>query len=190
MNFKTFIMKRLALFTIVFFIFFTKSEGQIYIADSCRVTFFSATNIEDITADNTTSKPVMSTATGDIQISISNQGFIFKSRLMGEHYNEDYMETDKYPHTVFKGKVNETINYTQDGTNQVTVTGTMNMHGVTQTITIPGTITIQNGTIFLLAKFDIKMVDYNIKVPSILGENLSDHVAVTLTATMKPYNVK
>jgi len=66
----------------------------------------------------------------------------------------------------------------------------MNMHGVVKTITIPGTLTIQNGLIFLAAKFDIKMVDYNIKVPSVLGNNLSDHVAVTLSATMKPYAAK
>lgn len=109
---------------------------------------------------------------------------------MQEHFNEDYMESDKYPHSVFKGKVNEKVDYTKDGVNQVTVTGTMNIHGVTKTITIPGTLTIQNGTIILYTKFDVKMIDYDIKVPSVLGNNLSDHVAVTLTATMKPYKVK
>jgi polyisoprenoid-binding protein YceI len=183
-------MKKLGIFLIAFFSFFIKSEGQIYMADSCHVSFFSATSMEDIEAINSISKPVMSTNTGDIQISISNQDFVFKSRLMGEHFNEDYMESTKYPHTVFKGKVNETVDYTKDGVNQVTVTGAMNMHGVIKTITIPGTITIQKGTIFLLAKFDVKMVDYNIKIPSVLGSNLADHVAVTLTATMKPYKVK
>jgi polyisoprenoid-binding protein YceI len=183
-------MKRLSVFVIALFVFLAKGQGQIYMADSCHISFFSATSMEDIEAINSISKPVMSTATGDIQISVSNQDFIFKSRLMQEHYNEDYMETDKYPHTIFKGKVNEKVDYTKDGVNQVTVTGTMNMHGVVNTITIPGTITIQTGIIFLAAKFNIKMVDYNIKIPSVLGSNLSDHVAVTLAATMKPYNVK
>jgi polyisoprenoid-binding protein YceI len=183
-------MKKLALFAAALFFFLAKSQGQIYLADSCRISFFSATSMEDIQADNTISKPVMSTATGDIQISISNADFVFKSRLMGEHYNEDYMESAKYPHTVFKGKVNEKVDYKTDGVNQVTVTGSMNMHGVIKTITIPGTLTIQNGIIFITAKFDVKMVDYNIKVPSVLGNNLSDHVAVTLSATMKPYTPK
>jgi polyisoprenoid-binding protein YceI len=175
-------MKKLTLFLFVLVIFFAKSEGQIYMADSCCISFFSATSMENIQAINSISKPVMSTATGDIQISISNESFIFKSHLMQEHFNEDYMESAKYPHTVFKGKINEKVDYTKDGVNQVTVTGTMNMHGVTKTITIPGTITVQSGTILLAAKFDIKMIDYNIKVPSVLGNNLSDHVAVTLTA--------
>ncbi len=182
-------MKKPGIILIALFIFFAKSNAQIYMADSCSVSFFSATSIEDITADNLISKPVMSTASGDIQVSISNQDFVFKSKLMGEHFNEDYMESDKYPHTVFKGKVNEKVDYTKNGVNNVTVTGPMNMHGVIKTITIPGTITVKGTVIYLYAKFDIKMVDYNIKVPSVLGSNLSDHVAVTLNAKMKPYKV-
>ncbi len=183
------------LFSFLFFIFsfsfFTPCVGQIYMADSCKVSFFSATSMEDIDAVNSISKPVMSTATGDIQISIANQEFIFKSHLMQEHFNEDYMESDKYPHTIFKGKVNEKIDYTKDGANKVTVTGVMDMHGVQKTITIPGLITIQNGVIFLLAKFDVTMADYKIKVPKvIMGSNLADHVAITFNATMKPYKVK
>ncbi|HTB31654.1 MAG TPA: YceI family protein [Bacteroidia bacterium] len=186
-------MKKIAvlLYFILSSSYFTLSFGQIFMADSCRVSFFSATAMEDIDAENTISKPVMSTATGDIQISIVNQEFIFKSHLMQEHFNEDYMESDKYPHTVFKGKVNEKVDYTKDGANTVTVTGVMDMHGVKKTITIPGTITIQNGIIFLNAKFDVMMADYNIKVPkAILGSNLADHVAITFKATMKPYKVK
>lgn len=185
-------MKKLAVIFFLFpFSFSTHCFGQIYMADSCRISFFSATAMEDIDAVNTISQPVMSTATGDIQISISNQEFIFKSHLMQEHFNEDYMESDKYPHTIFKGKVNEKVDYTKDGVNAVTVTGTMDMHGVKKTITIPGTITVQNGIIFLSAKFDVTMADYNIKVPkAIMGSNLADHVAITLNATMKPYKVK
>jgi len=183
-------MKKLALFLLPLFIFLAKSEAQIYMADSCKVSFFSAATIENITAVNGISKPVMSTATGDIQISITNEQFIFKKKLMQEHFNEDYMESDKYPYTVFKGKVNEKVDYTKDGVNQVTVTGSMDMHGVKKTITIPGTITIQNGTIFITAKFDAKLTDYNIKVPSVIGSDVGKQIAITLTATMKPYNVK
>jgi polyisoprenoid-binding protein YceI len=100
------------------------------------------------------------------------------------------MESDKYPHTIFKGKVNEKVDYTKDGSNTITVTGVMNMHGVKQTITIPGTLAIQNGIIFLTAKFNAKLADYNIKVPSVLGSNIAEQVAITFTATMKPYNPK
>ncbi len=183
-------MKKLAVFVIALSIFAVKSQGQIYIADSCRVSFFSAASIENIAAVTTTSKPVMSTSTSDFQISINNESFIFHKKLMQEHFNEDYMESDKYPHTVFKGKINETVDYKKDGTNKVTITGTMDMHGVTKTITIPGTITIKDGLFFLSAKFDVKCADYNIKIPSVLGNNIAEQVAVSFNATMKPYQSK
>ncbi len=183
-------MKKLTFFLFASLIFLTKSQAQIYMADSCRVSFFSAATIEDITAVNTVSKPVMSTATGDIQISITNELLMFKKKLMQEHFNEDYMESDKYPHTVFKGKVNEKVDYTTDGVNNVTVTGTMDMHGVQKTITIPGTITVQNGIIFLSAKFDVKLTDYNIKVPTVIGSDVGKQIAITFSATMKPYKAK
>ncbi len=180
-------MKKLVLFIVVTYLNLLNSQAQIYIADTCKVSFFSAATIEDIAAVNTISKPVMSTASGEIQISISNEDFIFKKNLMQEHFNEDYMESDKYPHTIFKGKVNEKVDYAKDGTNNVTVTGNMDMHGVKKTITIPGTITIKNGILYLKAEFVAKLVDYNIKVPSVLGSSVAEQVAITLTARMKPY---
>jgi YceI-like domain len=183
-------MKRFVVFITALFIFLVKSQGQIYMADSCRVAFFSAASIEDISAENTTPILVMSTTKGDIQISISNEGFIFKKKLMQEHFNEDYMESDKYPKTIFKGKVNEQVDYAKDGVSKVTVTGDMDMHGVKKTITIPGTITIKNGVIFLFAKFDARLADYNIKIPTMLGKNIAEEVAITLTATMKPSKAK
>ncbi len=183
-------MKKLVVFAITLFLFLTKSEGQIYMADSCRINFFSAATIEDITADNTSAKPVMSSATGDIQISLTNEDFVFKKKLMQEHFNEDYMESDKFPHTIFKGKVNEKVDYNKDGVNNVTVTGTMDMHGVKKVITIPGTLTIQGGVIFIKTKFDVKVADYKIKVPSLLGNDIAESVAITVNATMKPYKIK
>ena len=183
-------MKKLTLVLIASCIFLVKSEAQIYMADSCRVSFFSAATIEDITAINTASKPVMSASTGDIQISVTIEQFIFKKKLMQEHFNEDYMESDKYPHAVFKGKINEKVDYRTDGVNKVTVTGVMDMHGVKKTITIPGTITIKNGRIYIAAKFDVAPSDYNIKVPTVIGSDVAKKLAISLTATMKPYNSK
>ena len=66
----------------------------------------------------------------------------------------------------------------------------MDMHGVKKVITIPGTLTIQGGVIFIKAKFDVKVADYKIKVPSLLGNDIAESVAITFNATMKPYKVK
>lgn len=183
-------MKKLASFLFVCCVLHGIGKAQIYMADSCRVGFFSAATIEDIAATNTIAKPLMSTATGEIDIKINNQFFKFKKELMEEHFNEEYMETSKYQYTTFSGKVNEKVDYTKDGTTNVTVTGTMDMHGVKNNITIPGSITVQGNIIFLKANFNVKLSDYKVKVPSVLGNNIAEQVAVSLTATLKPYGKK
>ena len=183
-------MKKIAGIFLVCFAFAGISKAQIYMADSCRVSFFSAATIEDIAAVNTSSKPIMSASTNEVDVKINNQLFKFKKELMQEHFNEEYMETSKYQYTTFTGKINEKVDYTKDGANQVTVTGTMDLHGVKKTITIPGTITVQNGLLFLKTTFNVKLADYNVKIPSVLGSNIAEQVAITLTATMKPFNTK
>ena len=183
-------MKRSIFLTGLLFAFLANANAQIYMADSCRVTFFSAATIEDIAAVNTIAKPIMSASTNEIDVKINNQFFMFKKELMKEHFNEEYMETAKYQYTTFTGKVNETVDYHQDGTNQVTVTGTMDMHGVKKTITIPGTITVKKGLLFLKSTFSVKLADYNIKIPSVVGSDIAEDIAITLTATMKPFNAK
>jgi polyisoprenoid-binding protein YceI len=183
-------MKKTLFLTGLLLAFMATSNAQIYMADSCRVSFFSAATIEDIAAVNTIAKPIMSASTNEIDVKINNQFFKFKKQLMEEHFNEEYMETAKYQYTTFTGKVNEAIDYHKDGANQVTVTGTMDMHGVKKSITIPGTIVVKNGLLFLKSTFSVKLADYNIKVPSVLGSNIAEDIAITLTATMKPFNSK
>ncbi len=168
-------------------IFFSKSFGQIYMADSARVSFFSKTSAEDIDAANTVCKPIMSISTNEFDVSLINTSFDFPKPLMKEHFNEDYMESSKFPKTVFTGKINGTVDYTEDGTYNVTVTGTMDMHGVKKQITVPGTITVKGNVLFVYAKFNVKIADYNIKLPSFLSMNVADNVDVTVKATMKPY---
>jgi len=180
-------MKKIAGILLLLAALSIKGNAQIYMADSCRVVFFSAATIEDITATNTISKPIMNTSTGEIAIKINNQFFKFKKELMEEHFNEDYMETKKFQYTTFTGKVNEKVDYTKDGSTNVTVTGTMDMHGVKKDLTIPGTITVQNGKLFLKSVFNVKPADYSIKVPSLLGNNIAEQLQVTFTATMRPF---
>jgi hypothetical protein len=167
--------------------FLISGNAQMYQADSARISFFSKTNAENIDATNTLCKPLMSVGTGQIVFSLNNTSFDFPKPLMKEHFNEDYMESAKYPVTKFDGKITGTVDYLQDGTYNVSVTGTMDMHGVKKTITVPGTITVKGGVILIYAKFNIKIADYNIKLPSFLSINVADNVDVTVTATMKPY---
>ena len=80
--------------------------GQKYSAEKSFVAFFSHAAIEDITADNTKSVSIFNSATGDIAFSIPIKEFEFAKSLMKEHFNEKYMDSEKYPKSTFQGKIN------------------------------------------------------------------------------------
>jgi hypothetical protein len=167
-------------------------SAQIYTAKagSTSISFYSEAPLENIEAINKGAAIVLKASTNDLQISVSIQNFKFKNALMEEHFNENYMETEKYPKCIFKGKINESVDYTKDGESKVTVTGKMELHGVTRDVTIPGTLTKTGNDLKLYSKFQIKVSDYNIKVPSMYVKNIAETVDVTFNTTMEPYQKK
>lgn len=168
-------------------------QAQIYTAKSggTAISFFSKAPMEDIEALNKSNTVVvLKSSTGDIQMSISMLGFKFKNSLMEEHFNENYVETEKFPNAVFKGKINETIDYTKDAEMPITVTGKMEIHGVSKDITLSGTFKKTGNEIKLNSKFKIKVADYNIKVPSMYVSNIAEEVDVTFSSVLEPYQKK
>lgn len=161
--------------------------SQIYIGEKCKITFFSATALENIDATNSVTKPVFNPKTGDFVIQAQQTAFVFKSAFMQEHYNENYVESEKFPYATFKGKIKETIDYSKDEMYNVTMVGTMEMHGVTLPRTITGTLIINKGVIIMESKFDIKVADYKIKVPSLYVEKIAESVQVTFHTEMVPF---
>ena len=180
-------------------------RAQIYKAKdgTTQISFFSKAPLEDIEAMNKGAIIVLNTTTNDIQIRVSIQNFKFKNSLMEEHFNENYMETDKkgpddangsatYPNrnAIFKGKINEKIDYSQDGEHKVTVTGKMELHGVTREVTLDGTVKKAGTEIAIATKFKIKVADYNIKVPSMYVKNIAEVVDVAVNSTLEPFQKK
>lgn len=161
--------------------------SQIYIGEKCKITFFSEAKLENIDAINTVTKPVFNPKTGDFVIKAQQIAFVFHSALMQEHYNENYVESEKFPYAIFKGKVQETIDYSKDGTHNVTMVGTLETHGVELPRTITGTISIKDAVISLDSKFNIKVADHKIKVPSLYVEKIAEIIQVTFHADMIPF---
>ncbi len=197
-------MKKLLL-ALLFIPFISSVKAQIYKAKdgTTQITFFSKAPLEDIEALNKGAIIVLNTTTNDIQVRVSIQNFKFKNSLMEEHFNENYLETDKkgpadasgaptYPNrnAIFKGKINEKIDYTQDGEHKVTVAGKMELHGVTRDVTLDGTLTKAGNDIQLSSKFKIRVADYNIKVPSMYVKNIAEVVDVTMNSTLEPFQKK
>lgn len=160
------------------------ANAQIYIGEKCKITFFSEAKLENIDATNNVTKPVFNVKTGEFAIKASQNAFIFKSALMQEHFNENYMESEKYPYATFKGKVNEVIDYSIDGAHEVSMTGKLDMHGVELPRTINGTITVKNGKINMTSTFEVVVADHHIKVPTLYVQNIAEIVKVTFNADL------
>lgn len=180
-------MKKLIAIATILIAGYSSVNAQIYKSkkDEVKVSFFSETPLENITATNSTSTSFI--AGDSIKFTLANTGFIFPKPLMQEHFNENYMESAKYPKTTFRGKINEKPDLTKDGVYKVTCTGLIFMHGVEKVITVPGTITVKGGEVNIIAAFKAKLDDYKIEKPKVVTEKIADVIDVKIDATYLPF---
>src|SRR6201996_1493833 len=132
---------------LLFLLTATQTGQQLYMCKNARITIFSSALIEDIKATSNTGISVFNPNSGELNFSVAISSFQFEKAFMQQHFNSDYMESDKFPRAVFKGKVQEHIDVTTDGSYPVSVTGSLTIHGITKTRTIPGNITVKNGIV-------------------------------------------
>ena len=153
--------------------------SQVYKQTEGNVRFFSEATIEDIEAQNDKALCRMRASDSSIVVMITNSAFHFEKPLMEEHFNENYMESEKYPHSIFKGKVISGMDFTKDGEYQVTVKGTLTIHGVEKEREFTGTITKKGDDLTLHTVFEVTVADHGIEVPSLYIENIAEVVEVT-----------
>ena len=161
--------------------YITKSlEQKTYQTKSGKITFYSAALLGNIEAVNNQVDSKLST-NGQMVFMVAIKGFRFENATMQEHFNENYMESDKFPKAVFMGRitnVNE-VDFTKDASYKTTVTGTLEIHGVKQPATATGTIQINAGKASVKSNFKIKLVDYNIK-GTLIGDKIAKELAITV----------
>ncbi|HMU09893.1 MAG TPA: YceI family protein [Ferruginibacter sp.] len=175
-------MKQVILFTALFIMLLNQAVAQKYYTKNGSISFFSKTSLENIKADNNQVLSVLNAQSGEIQFSVLIKSFHFEKALMEEHFNENYLESEKFPKATFKGSITDMgrVNFSTDGMYTVPVSGDLNMHGVTKKITTTATITLKAGKVSATAKFLVKLADYNISIPSIVKDNIAESVEVTV----------
>jgi len=181
-------MKKLIL---VLIIILTGSQvifGQSYLTKNGKISFFSKTDLENIDAVNNQVVSVITPQTGSIAFSVLINGFLFKKALMQEHFNENYMESAKYPKAGFKGTITDLgkVNFTMDGSYNITVTGDLSIHNVTNKITLPAVIIVKSGKISASTSFKVKLDDYKISVPKIVESNISKTIEIKVDCNYEP----
>ena len=165
---------------------YTLAAQDLYTCKNANISLFSSAPLEDIAANTSTGTSVYNATTGELVFSVNISSFRFKKSLMQEHFNSDYMESDKYPRATFKGKIQQPIDVTKNGNYPITVLGELDVHGVKQTRTIPGSITINNGNIVMASEFMVKCVDHRIDIPKLVFHNIAETIKMNVSATYTP----
>lgn len=154
------------------------ASAQVYMTKAGQTSFFSETPLENISAVNQQVAVLLNSANGEIAVRMQHRAFNFPNKLMQEHYNENYMETDKYPAASFTGKINEQIDYSRDGTYPVSASGVLDIHGVKQNRTLNGQLTVSGGRLTLSCTFDVKLADHHIQVPTLVIAKVAESISV------------
>ena len=160
-----------------------------YFTRNGYIKFYSHAPMEDIEAHNRQVTSFLDTETGEMAFSVLMKSFEFEKALMQEHFNENYVESDKYPKSTFKGKIlnPDAVNFNKDGVYNVKVDGDMTIHGVTNKISTDGTVEVKAGKITAKSKFPIAIADYKISVPAVVRDNIAKDVEVTVEMQYEPY---
>ena len=147
----------------------------------------AATSPERIEATNKSGTFVFEQTSGRLETAILVKGFQFEKALMQEHFNENYLESDKFPKATFKGKIEDLtkVKFDQDGTYKATVSGDLTLHGVTKPVSTPATFTVKDGKITVAAMFNATLAEYGVSVPSLVADKLAKVAKITIGGTLE-----
>ena len=165
---------------------FSISAQDLYAVTESEIQFYSDSPLEKIEAINKKTKSFFKTSTKTLMFVIPVISFKFEKPLMEEHFNENYLETEKFPTAKFSGTINEELDYTKNGTYDASATGKLTIHGVEQERSINGTITVKDSQLIFEGKFQIKLKDHDIDIPSIVVKNIAEVVDVTAKLVYEP----
>lgn len=175
-------MKKFILIVSSFLLIHISFAQKRYFTKTGIVSFKAGTAVEDIDAINKSVTSIFDATSGQYEFALLVNGFEFRRALMQQHFNEDYMESDKYPKSTFKGKITDIskVNFQKDGTYPVTVKGILDIHGVKKEIETPGVFRVKGGNVSSTATFSILLADYNIEIPSLVKDKISKTVKITV----------
>ena len=163
------------------------ANAQQFMTRSGQVHFFSETAMENIEAENTQMSGLLDAANGGFAFQVQMRAFHFEKALMEEHFNENYVESEKYPKATFQGTIKDWDNPWKDGeSHDVVATGSFEFHGVKQDRDIAGTLTWNGKGWDIEARFPVALEDHKIEVPTVVKDNIAPVIDVDVKATLDP----
>ncbi len=168
-------MKKTIIAITALFLLQTSFAQKRFITKTGNISFSAGTALEDIDGVNKSVTSLFDMATGEIVFTLLIKGYEFKSSLLQEHFNENYMESDKFPKSTFKGKITnlDKINFLKDGLYPATIKGTLEIHGVTNNVEATGNFKVSGEAVTSTSDFVVLLEDYKITIPSLVKDKIA-----------------
>jgi polyisoprenoid-binding protein YceI len=157
-----------------------------------NISFYSEAPIENIEAHNTQVSSFVNFDTGELVFSVPMKAFNFRKSLMQTHFNENFVESDKYPRSTFKGAIADikNVNLQQNGLYQVKVNGELTIHGITQPVAADGTLEVNNGKVTARSAFTVTPEQFEIAIPLLVRAHIAKTIRIQVIAAYEPYLAK
>lgn len=161
-----------------------EQSPETYTITKGSISFKSDAPLELIEAESSQLKGLIDFSNGNFAFSVPMSSFQgFNSALQREHFNENYMESTKFPKATFAGKIIENVDPDKNGEVQVRAKGKLNIHGVEQERIIKSTLSIQDGRVQVMSTFTVLLQDHNIAIPKVVQQKIAQEIYVTIQAT-------
>ncbi|MEM9917130.1 MAG: YceI family protein [Bacteroidota bacterium] len=181
---------RLIGFFVLFLLGVASTNAQSrFLTKQGHASFFSKAPLEDIEAHNYQVMSVIDLEDKNIAVSMLIKTFEFKKSLMQEHFNENYLESHKFPKATFKGSFESAtpIEAMKNATYEVDITGVLTIHGVAKDVQTKGTITMKDGKMMATTNFKVALEDHDVKIPKLVVKNIAEVVDVDIQLNCEPY---
>jgi polyisoprenoid-binding protein YceI len=164
-----------------------QASAQIYKTNQGSVKFTSDAPLEMIQAQSLKLTGLLKISDRSFAFTIPMRSFEgFNSELQRTHFNENYVESAKYPDATFEGKIIEDIDFSVPGTYDVRGKGKFVIHGVEQVRIIKCHLVVQKDKILVTSKFSVLLADHNIKIPSVVSKKITEEIVVEIKVVLAP----
>lgn len=170
----------------------TQTRAQRFVCRTSRISFSAGTDIERIEPFSNEGACVFDVGSGLLTLQVLVRSFKFEKALMQDHFNENYLESNKFPKAIFKGRVinMNDIHFEKQGTYPAEVEGELTIHGVTKELNLTVYISVGAGKIGAQADFDVIPTEYGVNIPSVVSSKILNKLPVKVHAELKPMNKK
>ena len=178
-------MKKIIFISLISFIFLTNAQEKVSTKNGQVIFEASVPSFEEVKATTKKASCILNTSNGELATLILIKSFRFKIALMEEHFNENYMESDKFPKATLKGKL---LNFDgkklTENFQTFTLDGKLDIHGKSLAIKIPVKIKKVKDAIEISSDFKINTSDFDIKIPAAVSKKVAKEVEIKVNYSL------